>query len=311
MRVGITIGLTEGLSIFSNGLTQNLLMFYDILNQIESIDKVSLIDLYKRDWEDYQKFPYLDGYDLEQWDGDVQNRFDLLIVFGITPTVDYISQFKRVKTNKVISYKCGNTSLLQAESLIFDRSYKDMVNNRVKKTPVIGPIQFDEIWSIPQQEFHNSQIWEIQHKTRVRTVPFIWSDKFIKQSIISSTKKDPSMIPFFKDRKDSIDKWRVATMEPNQSMQKNMYPMIWAFEHANKLRPDLFEKFRFTNAMEFKDSKYLIELVRELSFYKEGKLQLAPRWKVIDLLSKHADAIVCHQWGNPLNYAYFDVVYLG
>lgn len=311
MRVGITIGLTEGLSIFSNGLTQNVLMFYDIVSQIESVDKVALIDLHKRDWEDYQQFTYLDGYELEQWDGDIQNKFDILVVFGITPTVDFVNQFKSVKTNKVISYKGGNTVVLQMESLIFERSYRDSINGQKSKAPILKPIQFDEIWSIPQQEFHNTQIWEVQHKTKARTVPFIWSDKFIKQSIALTLRKDPNTIPFFKDRKDSINKWRVATMEPNQNVLKNMYPMIWAFEHANRLRPDLFEKFRFTNAMEFKDNKYLIELVRELSFYKEGKLQLAPRWKVVDLLSTHADAVVCHQWGNPLNYAYFDVVYMG
>jgi hypothetical protein len=311
MRVGITIGLTEGLSIFSNGLTQNLLMFYDILDQIEHVDKVSLIDLHQRDWEDYQKFPYLDGYDMEQWDVDIQNRFDVLVVFGITPTPTFIKQFKSVETNKVISYKCGNTAVLQMESLIFERSSKDAINKKDKKTPIVGPIQFDEIWMIPQQEFHNSQIWEIQHKTKTRVVPFIWSDKFIKNQIMLATEKDSSITPFFKDKKDSIDKWNVATLEPNQNVIKNMYPMLWIFEHANRLNPSLFQKFKITNAMEFQRNNYLIRLVHDLSFYKEGKLQLGPRWNIIDLLSKHTDAVVCHQWGNPLNYAYFDIVYLG
>jgi hypothetical protein len=311
MRIGITIGLTKGLSIFSNGITQNLLTFYDVMNQLEGVDKVSLVDLYQRDFEEYQNFTYLDGYDMEQWDSDIQNRFDVLIVFGITPTGKHIDQFKSVKNNKVIAYKCGNTALLQMENVIFDRSYKDKINEKENKAPILEPIKFDEIWSIPQQEFHNLQIWEVQHNTKARVVPFLWSNKFIEQSIALNRIKDPELKIFFEERVDEIDQWRVATMEPNQNVQKNMYPLIWLFEYANRLNSGLFDKFKITNAMEFSKNDYLIRLVKNLSFHKQGRLLLAPRWKVINLMARHADAIISHQWGNPLNYAYFDVVYLG
>ena len=310
MRVGITIGLTKGLSIFSNGITQNLLTFYDVMNQLEVVDKVSLIDVYQRDFEEYQNFTYLDGYDMEQWDSDIQNRFDILICFGITPTGKYIDQFKSVKNNKVIAYKCGNTALLQMENVIFDRSYKDKINEKENKAPILEPIKFDEIWSIPQQEFHNLQIWEVQHNTKARVVPFLWSSKFIEQSIALNRIKSPELKILFEER-PVIDNWRVATMEPNQNVQKNMYPLIWLFEYANRLNSALFEKFKITNAIEFSKNDYLIRLVKNLSFHKQGKLLLAPRWNVINLMARHADAVISHQWGNPLNYAYFDVVYLG
>jgi hypothetical protein len=303
--------LTKGITIFSNGLTQNLLTLYDVISQIESVEKVSLIDLYKRDWNEYQEFKYLDGYDMEQWGDDIQNQYDLLICFGITPTNEYVNQFKSVEGNKVITYKCGNTSLLQMENLIFNGSYKNKINGKDNKTPILDPIKFDEVWYIPQQEFHNSQIWEIQHNTKTRVVPFLWSNKFIEQSIALNKAKDPELKFTFEERADDIDKWRVATMEPNQNVIKNMYPLIWLFEHANKISSKLFKKFKITNSTEFSKNEYLIRLVKNLSFYKQGKLLLAPRWNIVTLMSKHADAIISHQWGNPLNYAYFDVVYLG
>jgi len=311
MRIGITIGLIEGHSIFSNGLTQNALSFYDLVSKIKNITNVSLVDLYERDWEDYQKFEYLDGYDMEQWDHDMQNKFDVLVCFGITPSIKLVNQFKSVKNNKVISYKCGNTSLLQMESLIFQNSYKDYILNREQKAPILEPIQFDEIWSIPQQEFHNLQIWEVQHSTRCRIVPFIWSNKFLNQSIDAALKENVNIVPYFDDKCDSIEMWRVATMEPNQNVIKNMYPIIWMFEYANRLQPDLFEKFKITNALEFQKNPYLIKLVHDLSFYQQGKLLLCPRWSVVNLLANEAEAIASHQWGNPLNYAYFDTVYMG
>lgn len=286
-------------------------MFYDLLSKIDSVTKVSLIDLYQRDWEDYQKFTYLDGYEIEQWSDNIQHEFDLLVCFGITPNSKLVDQFRSVQNNKVITYKCGNTSVLQMESLIFQNSYKDHILNKEEKAPILEPIQFDEIWTIPQQEFHNLQIWEVQHRTRTRVVPFIWSDKFVTQSISLALNENPDLVPYFDDKMDSIDRWRVATMEPNQNVIKNMYPMLWIFEYANRLKSDLFEKFKITNALEFQKNKYLIKLVHDLSFYQQGKLQLGPRWGVVNLLANEAEAIVSHQWGNPLNYAYFDVVYMG
>lgn len=309
MRIGITIGLTEGNSIFSNGLNQNILMLYKVLSKIKNVTKVSLIDLIQRPIDDYQKFQYLNGYDLEQWDNNIQHKYDLMICMGITPNQRLLDQFKKVDSNRIIAYKCGNVAALQMESLIFQNSYKNHILNKIEKLPILEPLIFDEMWMVPQQEFHNLQILEVQHKTKVRSVPFIWSNMFIEQHINLMRSKKPEIIPFFDDK--HIDRWRVATMEPNQNSIKNMYPIIWIFEHANRIAPELFEKFKITNALEFSKSKYLIKMVHELTFYKDKKLQVDPRWSVIDLLANKADAVVSHQWGNPLNYAYFDVVYMG
>lgn len=313
MKVGITISIDDKLSIFSNGLTQNVLMFYDLVQQIDIITKVSLVDVVRsRKIEEYQNYPYLEGYDITIWDDNtISEEFDVLVIFGISPSVKSLKLFKSNSQNKVVAYKGGNVAVMQMESLIFSQRSRD-INKKTESMPIIDTGKtLDEVWMVPQQEFHNTDIFEIQNYTKARTVPFIWSSKFIDQTILEIKEQIPGFMPFFDERSSNIEKWRVATTEPNSSVLKNMYPLIHIFEWAYRKEPELFEKFIITNASEFSKNEFLIKFIYEFEFYHSKKLKLGPRWSIVKLLSEEADMIISHQWGNPLNYAYLDTVYLG
>jgi len=318
MRVGITMGLTKGLSIFSNGLNQNTLMFYDLVKLLPNVESVKLLDMYKRDESEYEKhFSYVKGYDIIHWGNDsIQDEFDVIVVFGITPPDEKLKQFKAGNKNKkVIAYKGGNVSVMQMEHIVYANNVKKFTQEgselEVNGAPIIDITQFDEMWMVPQQEFHNKDIFEIHHNTKARSVPFIWSPKFLERQIEEVKSVDPNKKILFDERSDDIDKWIVASMEPNKSALKNMYPLIYGFEHAYSIDSNLFEKFKITNSIEQSKNKYLIRLVHHREFYQNGLLQLGPRWGVVDLLSNYANSVFSHQWGNPLNYAYLDTVYLG
>lgn len=318
MRVGITMGLTKGLSIFSNGLNQNVLMFYDLVKSIPSIESVKLLDMYVRPRSEYEEhFPYLEGYDIIYWDDEfMYENFDVVVIFGITPTDEKIKAFKRGDASKkVVAYKGGNVAVMQMEHIVYRNNTKSFSNEgkelEINGAPIIDNKEFDEIWMVPQQEFHNKDVFEIHHGVKARSVPFIWSPKFLESEIEATKVKNPNAKIFFDERMNEINKWTVATMEPNKSVLKNMYPLLYGMEYAYSLNPNLFEKFKIGNAMEQAKNNYLIRLVHNLSFYQSGLLQLGPRWSVVELLSLRSDAIFSHQWGNPLNYAYLDTVYLG
>jgi hypothetical protein len=318
MRVGITIGLTKGHSIWSNGLVQNVLMFYDLMKEVPGIESVKLLDMHVRPASEYKEdYPYLEGYNVVYWDDEfIHDQFDVVVVFGITPTDSKLRAFKRGdKSKKVVAYKGGNVAVMQMEHIVYRNNTKSFSEEgkelELNGAPIIDIEEFDEIWMVPQQEFHNTDIFEIHHGTKARSVPFIWSSKFIDEEIklIRSLSEDSRIL--FEERYEEISKWRVASMEPNKSVLKNAYPLIYGFEHAYSINPNIFEKFKICNSMEQAKNKYLIRLVHGRKFYQDGLLQLAPRWSVVHLLSKQADAIFSHQWGNPLNYAYLDTVYLG
>jgi hypothetical protein len=312
MRIGITIALIKGRSIFSNGLTQNVLMFYDLVSKMPKTTSVSLLDMEKRNFEDYQEFPYLDGYDVVQWDNNtIQDDFDVIVIFGISPNVPLLKKFKEKPGNKIVAYKGGNNAVIQMESLIFSQRSKDL-DKVTEPAPIIDTGKMvDEVWMVPQQEFHNLDIFSIQNYAKSKVVPFIWSPRFIEESISNIKKENPDLKIMFDEKKHSIEKWNVATTEPNTSVLKNMYPLIHIFEWAYRQNPDIFDKFRITNAAEFAKNEYLIKFIYEFEFYHGGKLKLAPRWSITKLLAEDADLIISHQWGNPLNYAYLDTVYLG
>lgn len=318
MRVGITIGLTKGNSIWSNGLVQNVLMFYDLMKEVPGVESVKLLDVLVRSASEYKEdYPYLDGYDVVWWDDEfIHDQFDVVVVFGMSLDDEKIEKFKKGdKNKKVIAYKGGNAAIMQAEHLVYRNNTKSFSEEgeelEINGAPIIDTTLLDEIWMVPQQEFHNKDIFEIHHNTKARTVPFIWSSKFIDKEIEKRKLNPKKSSVFFEERSSKILKWRVASMEPNKSILKNMYPLIYGFEHAYNIKPEIFEKFKICCAVEHSKNKYLIRLIHFRKFYQEGLIQLAPRWSVVDLLSDQADAIFSHQWGNPLNYAYLDTVYLG
>ena len=55
----------------------------------------------------------------------------------------------------------------------------------------------------------------------------------------------------------------------------------------------------------------LLDFAGSLDIHKEKKLAFDARWPITALLAGDHHMIASHQWGNPLNYAYLDIVYFG
>jgi len=88
----------------------------------------------------------------------------------------------------------------------------------------------------------------------------------------------------------------LVTFEPNLNVVKfSMIPMLIAEEALERGRT-------------FKN----MHIVSAARLYKNGssKLMVQHRYPIHYLLSKFADIVLSHQWENPLNYAYLDVMYL-
>ena len=120
---------------------------------------------------------------------------------------------------------------------------------------------------------------------------------------------EKGMTPFFDDK--VFDKWKVASVEPNLSVLKNILPIIYSCEYAYKKNPDAFEEFNITNSSKLIKNKTLIDIVKNFESHKDKKMIFDGRYNIIQVISKFADMIVSNQWGNALNYAYLDVVYFG
>jgi len=48
-----------------------------------------------------------------------------------------------------------------------------------------------------------------------------------------------------------------------------------------------------------------------LDIVRDGKSQFTKRYGIVPFLASNTDIVISHQWGNPLNYLYLDVLYMG
>lgn len=311
MNIGITGTFKPGNSLWKNGLVQNVLMLYDVMLRIKNVNRVSILNFHN---ESLNKDvdTWINDYDIitvphttEQY---IIDTYDLIIVLGASPFNSFLKQFRNAG-NKVVLYKGGNTLINQIETIMYGQ-FKGWPNVPLKYGGITHEV--DEIWMVPQQEFHNKDFYEIIYGVESRVVPFVWSPKFIiegaEQMILSNNGN-----PYF-DEKD-FEKWRILSLEPNMSVLKNMMPIIYSMEYAFKKmendQKNQFHKLIITNAAGHRTNENLVPVVKDLNIFKEHKIAFDGRYPTPFLLSKYGEMVLSHQWGNALNYAYLDVSYFG
>lgn len=308
MVVGITININS--KLFSNGLGQNAIFLYDVLEKIDSISELCLVVFDKNfNSEKLSALDHLKGYNIVHWHENISN-IDVLITVGVMPSDEDLLKFRNRENTKIVGFKGGNNLILSSEDMLFERRW-GQIGKEITK-PIAYPFNkkiYDEIWMVPQQEFHNKDYFEITYGCRAISTPFIWSPKFIEAEVKKITEKNPDFKILFQDK--IFDKWKVTSIEPNTSILKNLMPIIHIMEWAYINNKDVFDKFNITNAEEYLNNPILIEIGRYIEINKDKKMVLDKRWPIVYALSFFSNIIISHQWGNPLNYAYLDVVYFG
>ena len=53
------------------------------------------------------------------------------------------------------------------------------------------------------------------------------------------------------------------------------------------------------------------KLLNNIDLVKDKKCSIESRFNTLEFMTKVADIAVSHQWGNPLNYLYLDLAWLG
>lgn len=310
VNVGICVLIREGENIWKNGILQNCIFFYDLLEKISIVDKVSFIQVSstilseKHALSNYN-FEYMNEGTLQ----DVSDNYDLLLSLGALPATEWINVFKENPNNRFVQYKGGNEFFNEIEGVLYGQ-YLGWPNVKLGRGRYEHS-QTDEVWMVPQQELHNLHYSEIKHKCKARVTPFVWSPKFIEEAG-ESFKKDDEITPYFHEK--TFDKWTFASFEPNMSVLKNMVPLLYAAEHAYTSYPYVKENldtFIMTNAAGFHENESLVNLANDLILKREHKVAFDGRYPTPYVISKYAQGVISHQWGNALNYAYLDICYFG
>ena len=310
MNIGICVIIKEGSSIWTNGILQNCIFFYELLEKIPIVDNVFFIHIGSS--ASLPKEHDLTEYNIECLDGNnidkISKKYSLIVSLGALPPTNLINKYKENSNNRFVQYKGGNEFINEIEGIMYGQ-YAGWPNVKLKRSKYIAP-NCDETWMVPQQELHNLHYSEIKHGCKARSVPFIWSPKFIDHAADIFIKKGST--PYHHEK--TIDKWLVTSFEPNMSILKNMVPLMYAVEHAYKKYPyvkDNLKQYIVTNSQGFKENDNLVTLANDLTLKRDKKISFDSRYPITFMLSKFTHAVISHQWGNALNYAYLDVCHFG
>jgi hypothetical protein len=175
----------------------------------------------------------------------------------------------------------------------------------------------DETWMIPQQEYQNKEYFRSiyrQEKSQVKVVPFIWDPMFIEfdKNIL---KKAGREYPEYKPKPASEKK--ISVMEPNLNVVKYaLLPILIAEEVYRKVKNNIpFKQIWIVSGKKLLKNKYFLGMMTRLDLVNANPenplIKFVPRYPVSTILAKESDVVLSHQWTNPLNYSYLDVMHFG
>jgi len=296
-KVGITAVFAEGDSLFSNGIRQNGMMLAKLLklagHEVTIINFKNVNRMTKFPW-DTNEYKTVNIFDEPLY----PEQLDVLIHLHTIPKPSETLQYKELNPNlKVIGYRCGNNYVNDMESILFKA-------HTTTEQFITHDTNLDAIWYVPQQKLNNHDYISILGRTESNAIPFVWDPMFIEEHVKMYNNKNVKYTP-------SEGPKRVSIFEPNINVVKYSVPSILAIEHAYRQRPDLIGFMYASNTHKLIDINLFKGMMNQLDIVKDGKAQFTHRYPIVHYLESRTDIVASHQWGNPLNYLYFDVMYLG
>ena len=300
--------------MFNNGIHQNTLYFYDVLKQIGYTPYLIVTN---SDYLKFKKNPP-DGWNRSHYENVVSISqiytigFHAVVTFGVQISHVVLQQLRYMGV-KLVSYVCGNEYLINSESILYGHgesgAFEQEKTNQRKSL-------FDEVWLIPQMMGMNECYKRtLSRCAKVIEAPFIWSPKGI-EAIAEKNGATLNDFVYVNVKKEKSKCKKLATFDPNISVMKWFLPSFVLCERAYQLAPQLIDRIYVTNAFREKigdtlNAKKIENTVRYTDLFLDKRVFFEKRFIAFEFMKTHADVAVFHQWGNPLNYIYLEMAWLG
>ena len=288
IKIGITISHFKTLqSLFSNGILQNTIFFYDLLTNIGKYDVYFIVDGNDNDYLNEMKYKQVQNTNI------FEEGFNIIFTVSLRLRLDQYMLLKKNGT-KNIFYNCGNLFILESESCLYNGNREHLY----QKFSI-----FDECWNIPQHFNTNHHYLKTMLRCNIIQVPFIWSPKLIDNE--ENKYKKRTQIK------------SLAIFEPNISIIKWSFPPLLVCENAYRaFDGENKDKIKNVYIMSINDTKNFNKdkfgkLVDCLDLGMDNKITIENRHRSLYIMSNYADIAVSHTWENYLNYLYFDIAWMG
>lgn len=313
IKIGISLIIFDTVNrFFSNGINQNSLYLCELFLNIgfDTYFVVNDSELQKIHPDVLKKQLYDDRFQYIKYSEILQSELDVYITLSFSDTNTYIYHYLKYLNTKLVGYFCGNSYIIDTEKILYNQhkdkqgAYDYYINNQSR---------FDVIWSIPQMSETNLHYWQILYRCAVVTVPFVWSTSAIKlHMMVTNVGSEEELM--YKCKNDKNNK-KIAIFEPNISIMKWALPSILICEDCYRKTQNIKHVY-ITNLLssnkliDFNMSEFN-KLLLNIDLVKHKKCSVESRYNTLEFMTKRADIAVSHQWGNPLNYLYFDLAWLG
>jgi hypothetical protein len=279
-------------SLFLNGLTQNIVILYDMF---ESIGYKSYLLSYNRN--NSEKKDFIKKYDIILADEIIKNPIPIHAFIEIGMSLNAITRsYLRSIGAKIIKLYLGNIINIDIETI---QNFKSVFFYH----HLVGEI--DEIWVSPHYKQHLDYA-ALLNRTDIsnsKVVPYVWDSCFLTQY---ENKEAIQWIP--------PSDWKntdIVIMDPNISFQKCFLYSLLLVEAFSKKYPEWNGNINIING----DKTDIIAnaknfVLPSLSLFQNNRIKLYGRKNIHTILKENRSAcFITHQWNNDFNYMTLELMY--
>lgn len=294
LKVGVTFGrASDDLTdlLWSSGIGQNVVLLVLLLQRLASVAEVVAIDCSgappPHPLAVFSGVPTIDP-------DTAADRLDVIIECGMRAPALTMQRF-RDRGGRLVSYMAGNSMAMNFEALASGMPHGETMSG----------VAFDAVWITPQHWRMNRAHCLLTRSAVVEQVPHIWEPLFVE-----ARARAAGLNPFYKSEAGAGPA-RIGILEPNVNVLKTFHLPLLVAEEAFRAAPDAIDHVLLFNTSTIKLVPHFLELTSSLDLFRAGKLFSEGRLPIAEVLHRHVDAVVVHQWENDLNYLYWDVLWSG
>lgn len=296
--IGITV-LSSHLneSLFTNGILQNAITLFKLLELCPNVRKVHLINLTPD--EPLQANLLVNQYVGKVLDFKTALKSVGLIISGTVTLPDSDIQLAQASGVRYVAHIKGSIYHFLSEHVLFKEG--PTPGNYLRKPKHTGA------WISPHLFAANKDFVELTHDCRASIAPLIWTPEFIEQHTEELARS--SNLPRTYTPKPRAK--RISVFEPNINLLKTCITPILAVERAFRSEPGAIGHVSIFSAKEIAKKKTFIDWVIGLEIQKAKRITFEARFPIAWSLLAHSDILLSHQRDISLNYLYFDAAWLG
>ena len=275
-------------TLFQNGLTQNIVILYDLFECLGYQSYLLQASSEKNDI--IQQYRTILLQDM------IKQAMPISLFIEIGMSLDTLTrQYLRSIGAKMVKLYLGNILNIDIETI---QNFNGAI---FFHHHMVGEI--DEIWTSPHYLQH-VQYAAILNRTPIeksRVVPYVWDPCFLTHYSQTSMNWIPS---------DWMTQDIVIT-DPSISFQKCSFYSLLLAEAFSKKFPEWKGKVYVINGDRLTLSSHASQnILPSLSLYLDKRIILHPRKKIHDIIKEHRSALfITHQWNNAYNYMTLELMY--